>query len=185
MDIIKPFIDDEHSEEFKKYGGFHTGVDVNVFDVKALASGVVIDIGRESGGVAVTVQFDVNSCLRYMHMRLINLHLGSTLKKGDSVGLSNKYLHFEYIKPISIKPIWPVRIGKLTYYKHDPTPIITGDLVIDNTDVWYANLDLNFEYVDDEIEVIIPPPIDDDMVGSRMINQGAKTKVVRGRRVII
>ena len=169
MQIIKPFISNEYSYEFKKYGGFHTGVDIDIVNVTALASGVVTNIGKDSDGTAVTVQFDANTSLRYLHLKTVSVNTGAIINKGDTIGAADRFLHFEYIKPTKGNPAWPVRIGSVTHYKHDPTPIIDGSLVIDNTDAWYNNVNLGIEQFGDYADVAVAPSTNEDMIGSGFI----------------
>jgi len=159
MKILKPFIHDKNSPDFKKYrNSYHTGVDVEVDgDVIALASGMVTDVGRDREGLAVTIQYDGDISLRYMGLRATSLRLGSEVDKGDIVGQTRKELHFEYIKPFPQLgiPEWPVRIGRLTHFKHDPTPIITGQIIIDNSDEWWANVDFHTVEIDKNVYPVI------------------------------
>lgn len=170
-DILKPWVADNRSPLYKKYNGYHTGVDINVVDVVTFTSGVVSFVGKDSDGIIVTVKFDDTHSLRYGHLKSASVREGNILSKGDAIGAADRFCHFEYIRPDrNPEGDWPVRIGATTYYKFDPTDIIMGDLVIDNTDVWYNSLNIHRDRPDDIQEIDIEPDIGTNMRGASMID---------------
>jgi murein DD-endopeptidase MepM/ murein hydrolase activator NlpD len=160
MQILIPFIDDDKSLEFTKYGGFHMGVDVDIINIFALASGVITEIRRDANGFDIMVKYDELVTLRYMRIRQTSLRTGSVVSKGDAIGVANKYLHFEYLRPIKPQMAQtPVRIGRTTFFRYDSEPILQGELVIDNSDIWYANLLMDPPDIESFTEVFISPEI--------------------------
>ena len=175
MNIIKPFINDDKSINFKKYNGYHTGVDIDISNVTALASGVVTFIGNDLDGVSVSVEYDSDYTVRYSSLKSSELKINQTVSKGQAIGISNKSLHLEILKPVQpvAGPVWPVRINTLTHYKHDPTPLADGSFILDNTDVWYNNINFIIDRPDDspDLGVGTPPDKGEPMDGSNILNK--------------
>lgn len=128
-----PFIGSTKHTLYKKHG-YHTGMDIKSSDVFSFASGVVIAIGKDNGSYAVTVQYDCKISLRYMHLKAICISLGAVLYRGDKIGTADKHVHFEYITTDKEESIWPVRIGTMTYYKHNPELILSGSVRLNAND---------------------------------------------------
>ena len=117
-EIIRGYID--------KGEQYHTGIDITANEVYSICQGIVIDVGKNSDGYAVTVQNNQNECVRYMHLKKSDVKVDEYIYIGTFIGLADKFVHFEYITDSQSKPVWPVRINKLTYYKKDPTEVLTG-----------------------------------------------------------
>ena len=136
-EIRLPWIGSEKHELYKKHG-FHTGIDLYADNVYSLCSGVVTNVGSDGKYYAVTVQYDGNISLRYLHLRSVSVKAGQTVQQGFSIGVADKYVHFEYVTRTKGDSIWPVRIGTETYYKHDPLELnlvsITDD-IYDTSDI--------------------------------------------------
>lgn len=106
----------------------HTGVDIPISEVHSICQGVVIHIGENlyESGYWVTVQYDTNRCVRYGHLKSTSVKLSQILYAGDTIGYADKFLHFEYLQTYpSLEGSIPVRVQAVTYYKHDPTEIVS------------------------------------------------------------
>ena len=106
---------------------YHTGIDIDAIQVYSISSGVVIesDIDIDNRYV-VTVQYNKDTILRYMHLQSMHVVLGQVITVNTSIGIADKFLHFEYATTTYSN--WPVRIGDLNYYKHDPYFVAIGDV---------------------------------------------------------
>lgn len=124
-----PFIDSDKHPLYKKYK-YHTGIDITASHVYSYASGVVISIGSSEDLYAVTVQYDSRISLRYLHLKSVCVSIGDILYPNMKIGTADQYVHFEYVSVSKDNSIWPVRIGTMTYYKHDPELVLNGSVKI-------------------------------------------------------
>lgn len=123
-EIIKSWIQDTRDIDFTKYG-YNLGVDLNVDEVRAISSGVVLSIYNESKKLhGVAIQYDQNTVFRYMHLKSVLVNVGDAVPKGFRIGIADKYVHVEYLNHTAVKYQPPTRIGSVSYYKHDPTPYL-------------------------------------------------------------
>lgn len=142
--ILVPWISNRQSKLYSTYKTLHTGLDIQTHDVYGFQSGVVTQIGKdEDGHSVVTVQYSGHVSLRYGHLMDVYVKSGETLFVGSFIGVAYKYLHFEYVTTES--SIWPVRIGTITYYKHDPEPLLSGDIILNAND-WSHVHQVNYYY---------------------------------------
>lgn len=125
--IRLPWIGDETDTLFKRHG-YHTGLDLYANHVYSFTSGVVTSIGKEDSHYAVTVQYDAQTSLRYLHLKTISVGAGQIVQQGFNLGTADQYVHFEYITKNKKDSLWSVRIGTETYYKHNPFDIIGGEI---------------------------------------------------------
>lgn len=133
--ILKPWIDSKKSNLYNSYKTLHSGLDIQAHDVYGFQSGVVTHIGKdEDNYYTVTVQYSSNVSLRYGHMLNVYVKSGEILFVGSYIGISYKYVHFEYVTISKGNSQWPVRIGSITYYKQNPEPLISGDTVLNAND---------------------------------------------------
>lgn len=127
--IVRSWIVDKNSTAFKNHGGYHTGIDLQCTTVYSVCYGVVIELGmHDEGYYFVTVQYDKDNCVRYMHLKSESVTLGSLVAKDDEIGEANKYVHFEYLTSKEGQPSLPVRIDTVTFYKQNPTNIAKSGL---------------------------------------------------------
>lgn len=134
--ILVPYIDSQSHSWYKKYGGYHTGVDVEGSEIYAYQSGVVIQIGDLDDGLkAVVIQYTANISLRYANMSSLLIKMGDVIKPGELIGIAKKFVHFEYLSKTKENSMWPVRVGTMTYFKHDPE-LIFDDVVKLNANDW-------------------------------------------------
>lgn len=120
--IRRPWIGSTNDPLYSKCG-YNTGIDIFGKSVYAFASGVVLAVGKDPDGYyAVSVQYDVYSCLRYTHLDSVSVTDGDSIQQGFYIGDAHKYLHFEYANKNT--SMWPVRIGTETYYKQNPDTVV-------------------------------------------------------------
>lgn len=125
--IKLPWIGDDTDTLFKEHG-YHTGLDLYANQVYSFTSGVVTSIGKDKSHYAVTVQYDAQTSLRYLHLKTVSIGAGQIVQQGFNIGIADKYVHFEYVTKNKEDSLWPVRIGTETYYKHNPLDIIGGEI---------------------------------------------------------
>ena len=121
--IRRPWIGDTSDPLYKQYK-YHTGIDIYGDKVFSYADGIVLAVGKEDNRYAITIQYDVFSCLRYMNLKSVSVKAGDVVQAGFLLGSADKYVHFEFINKYT--SMWSVRIGKETYYKHNPIDMIGG-----------------------------------------------------------
>lgn len=132
--ILVPWIDNPYDKQYKPYG-YHTGVDLKCTNVYSGVSGVVIQTGIDSSGMyELTIQYDAITSLRYMHLKHVSTHTGAILQAGDHIGVADKYVHFEYISTQQETSKWPVRVGAVTYFKHNPELLLTQNSILNSND---------------------------------------------------
>ena len=112
--------------------GYHTGVDIQTTQVYSVCEGVVIEIGNNIEGITVSVQYNVNICVRYCCLQNTELTLGQGIHMGDLVGTTEDFVRFEYAITDKLESLWPVRINILQYYKQDPINIVEGTTILQN-----------------------------------------------------
>lgn len=140
--IITPYIDDEKSENYRKYKQLCSGVDIAGSDVFSLCPGTVVILMYKNYKYTVTIRYDDSHYVTYSELIDCEVKLNSFVDEGQRVGACKSLLHFEYAN--STESRWPVRIGKVDAYKHDPTDLLTGYKDIfqsqSNTDIQGSNL---------------------------------------------
>lgn len=108
---------------------YHTGIDMHAYNIYSISSGVVIECDMDSDNIyVVTVQYDIDTVLRYMHMDSVQVEFGQILKDQTCIGKADNYVHFEYATRTPSD--WPVRISDLNFYKHDPYPVLAGYILL-------------------------------------------------------
>lgn len=114
----------------------HLGIDIEGSQCFSLFSGTILDIGQDSAGCyIVSVRFNDNKLVRYGHLISVTANTGDYISQGSCIGsASNNYIHIEYCTQSNEAPLaYPVYIYSSTYYKQDPEPILSGDLLNDST----------------------------------------------------
>ena len=110
----------------KKDGTWHTGCDVEADTVYSICNGVILAIQSDrTGRKVVTVQFDGDRIVRYGNLTSTYSSVGSIIEDGQTVGYADKSVHFEFCKKSAKDTKFPVRVGRHTYYKVDPTNLLT------------------------------------------------------------
>lgn len=130
--IVMPFIDDVKSKEYKKYGGYHTGIDIKAEEVYANCHCVVIYVGYNTEDKnVVVIQYDVNTAFRFANLLSVNVEEGTPIETGTLIGIADEFVHFEYWNRQESE--WIARASKETYYKHDPIEYVKGNVEFNNT----------------------------------------------------
>lgn len=120
--VLKQCVLDKQDPLYKKYGGFHTGVDLIATTVFSLTPGKIIHVGSDGSHKKIIVALDdFNWCI-YGNLRLTSVSIGDTVFPKSYVGYADRYVHFEYCN--STQSLWPVHVLKWTLYKQDPMVII-------------------------------------------------------------
>lgn len=141
-EIIKPYIDDKYSKDFKKYGTLHTGIDVTGSYVCSMSRGEVILANDNKVIIA-----DGKSGFCYSNMDDVYVQEGDIIKPTQVLGGLKDYVHVEYISSEGTQ--WPVRVEGKTYYKHDPTDMIVNGYVADNSEPIKVVKNEYYELMDD------------------------------------
>lgn len=134
-DIIVPFIDNKKHPWYQTYGGFHTGVDITCESVYAYRSGVVTQIGTSfDNRYSVVVQYTAKVSLRYDNLSSVFVTEGKVIRQGQYIGIAKQFVHFEYLTSEKGNSKWPVRVGKLTYFKQNPEQLFDGTVILNAND---------------------------------------------------
>lgn len=111
---------------------FNAGCWIKTHEVNSICEGTVIDIGQDpkTARWSVTVEVTSQRWVRYCCLSSVKVKLGYPVSSGTQIGYSYKGLmRFEYCNS-DINP-FPVRVSMRQLYKHDPTPILIGQLNLD------------------------------------------------------
>ena len=155
--ILYPYIDKKSDPWFVTYGGMHTGIDVEGYEIYAYCSGVVLAIGNDKEYNMVSVQYDKNVILRYGNLKTVSVSVGEIIYTPTLIGYADRYLHFEYASTKKEDSVWVVRIGAKTYYKHNPELILDGTVYTDGAKTKVVQYDIDpdmeimYEYVDNRM----------------------------------
>lgn len=110
----------------------HPSLDIFASAVYSMCKGVVLFIGLgDDDRFVVSVQVNDSQCIRYGNLLDVSLYMGQ-LVDTQLVGHADEYVSIEYVSTTKSTSIWPVRIGEVTYYKHNPYPVISGDTALDS-----------------------------------------------------
>lgn len=132
-EVLKPCVMSKTDPNYKKLGGFHTGLDIKAENIFTIYQGRIVYVGKESSGYVVFIQTGDSFCIGYKHLLGVSVNLNDLLEPTYTVGYADKYVHVEvYTRE---KSIFPVRVGNDTFYKQDANLLFNGGL---NTDDMYA-----------------------------------------------
>lgn len=120
--ILKPYIDTENSVNYKKYRGYHSGVDLAAKEVYNLLQGQIIYVKHLDLKYTVVVKLSTSMCISYSNLKSCKFSRGDIISAGEHIGSCFTYVHVEYLS--IIESMWPVRFGVDTFYKNNPTDII-------------------------------------------------------------
>lgn len=99
----------------------------------SLSSGMVVAIHKgENGRRVVNVQYNRDTLVRYGNLQQVTVFLGERVVDGQQIGTACKSVHFELCKKSVEDTRFPVRVGQQTYYKVDPTDLLTMRDFLDN-----------------------------------------------------
>jgi hypothetical protein len=129
--ILKPYIDNVKSYQYRKYKGYHTGIDIKTQEPRCVCIGVVTYIGQNTDeGKIVVIQYTHDISFRYTNLISVQVNVGDTLTQYDLVGYCKDHVHFECIS-LTAKSNWTVKVGDRTYCKIDPTGYVDNSYQYD------------------------------------------------------
>ena len=125
----------------------HSGIDLAGQEIYSVCQGVVIDISKHQDyhcniTYCVTIQVTESQCIRYGHLSIVTVDSNQVVSRYDEIGVCSKYVHLEYLTRNMPDSIWPVRIGDVEYYKHDPTVLVDGSLKFEDQSYYDVNKDI-------------------------------------------
>lgn len=134
--ILKAWIGDAKSKEYRQNKGYHTGIDIVADSVYSICAGVCTYVGNssEERNVAV-IQYDHDISFRYCNLDVVAIKKGQIIEEPytQEVGVAHDWVHFEVISTAHSN--WCVRVGGRDYYKQDPLPYLNGEM--DFISDWY------------------------------------------------
>lgn len=145
----------ENSEILKYYGvtssgtSYHTGVDIEGTNIYCPCKGVCIFNGLIENKPSCTVQYSNNICLRFTHLKEVNVNEGQLVEYDSIIGIADKYVHFEYLTSENTYPHFRVFFNAQNsyfMYKHDPMLVLSGNTGFDNHPVASTNDDMDARY---------------------------------------
>ena len=125
-------LSDKESVIVQGYSGKNqdtAGCFINTQGVYSICNGVVLAVDRESKNDTWCVTIWVNSqqWVRYCSLSSASVLVGANISVNDRIGYAYKNLmKFEYCTADKSK--FPVRVSTNQLYKHDPTPILSGQI---------------------------------------------------------
>jgi len=114
---------------------FMTGCLIITKDVYSVCMGTVIDVGIDNKNnlYSVTVEYDYSLWLRYCLLKSCDVKVGDSVDQGTKIGTAYKdILRFEYCTDTF--SVFPVRCGENQLYKHDPMPVLAGEVSLTELD---------------------------------------------------
>ena len=126
-EVLRTWVDDNQSSDYKKYREYHTGVDLKATSVFTICPCVCTYIGRdEYDKNVVIVQYDAYRSFRYANLESVSVSQGSALTTGTQLGIADKFVHFELLT--RDESMWPVRVWREDYYKQNPMEYVRGEI---------------------------------------------------------
>lgn len=124
-EVLKDWIGDPKSKEYRQNKGYHTGVDIVAENVYSICAGVCTYVGKSSEERnVVIVQYDHNVSFRYCNLDVVSVRKGQTVDYQMEVGVAHEWVHFEVITTTFSD--WCVRVGGRDYYKQNPSTYARG-----------------------------------------------------------
>jgi len=129
-EVLKFHVDSNKDPLYTSYRGYHTGVDLSGSKVYSLFPGVVVHTNKDEYKYSCIISFDSCNYFMYSNLKSLNVKRGDVVDTSQLIGECDKFVHVDYLTLEQTK--WPVRIGQVTFYKHDPLKYISegyGDLI--------------------------------------------------------
>lgn len=124
-EVLKDWIGDPKSKEYKQNKGYHTGIDIVAENVYSICAGVCTYVGKSSEERnVVIVQYDHNVSFRYCNLDVVAVRKGQIIDPNMELGVAHEWVHFEVITTSFSD--WCVRVGGRDYYKQDPSTYARG-----------------------------------------------------------
>lgn len=95
----------------------------NVYNV---AHGQIVYIGAENGRAFVNVKCNPSEVLRYGNLKELTCDKGYYADVGAQLGVADGEVIFEYCTLWQGESNFPVRINNWTYYKQNPSDVLSG-----------------------------------------------------------
>ena len=134
---------------------FMTGCLINTDDVFSICTGTVVDIGQDNKNnlYSVTIEYNYSTWIRYCLLQFYEVAVGDQVVVGTKIGTTYKgVLRFEYCSDTF--SVFPYRQGTRQLYKHDPMPVLTGEIALpevdDSGDILAIGEDDFMVYVDED-----------------------------------
>lgn len=125
-----------------------SGVDISADEVYNLVDGVVIQVSNDYvGRHTIDVQFNRYVVIRYSNISKCNVNTNDRILSGKVIGIADRFVHVEYLTTTKVSPVYPVRIGKVTYYKDNPNSLLEGEISLERSGVYDIEVSVNNEYV--------------------------------------
>ena len=138
--IIIPFANSTDSEYYKRTHRYSTGIVVkHIGNIYSISSGIIIE--RNDNEHYLTIQYDVSICIRYLGLDTLLGYDHDRVASGEIVGTTKSNVKVEVYstqRPAGI--CWTLRIGNQTLYKIDPTPYVSGELVLQDSGISQVNV---------------------------------------------
>ncbi len=142
--------------KWKEIIPFYTGVDIKANEIYSVCTGVVIEKDKYKDVLTlpkraaqelyvITIQYDSNTCVRYLHLKESAVGIGDLIMTGQLLGKAQKYVTIEYAT--NEKSKWPVRISDTEYYKHNPIGVITGEIELPDISVIKEDTDISTQTI--------------------------------------
>lgn len=130
--VTYPYISDEKSIWYRRYGGLHSGIDILCDKAYSICKGVVAYVGQDmdNNTYSVTIQYNSEESIRYCNLKSSEVGRGDIIERDQLIGYTDNHLHFEYVTRTQRESIWPVRISKFQYYKQDPEDYASGKAIL-------------------------------------------------------
>lgn len=114
---------------------FMTGCLIYTDNVFSICDGTVIDVGVDDKNnlYSVSVEYEYATWIRYCLLQTCNVSVGDEISIGDKIGSAYKgVLRIEYCTDEF--SVFPYRNGDRQLYKHDPMPVLTGEVELPEID---------------------------------------------------
>jgi hypothetical protein len=115
---------------------FMTGCLIIVDVIYSICEGTVVDIGIDDKNnlYSITVEYDYDIWIRYCLLKSCSVSVGDSVAIGTELGITDDgLLRFEYCNDDF--SVFPLRINDRQLYKHDPMPILIGEVELPNAEV--------------------------------------------------
>ena len=130
---------------------YMTGCLIYTDAVYSICTGTVVEIGKDDKNnlYSVTIEYDYGIWIRYCLLQSYVVAIGDDVSSGTKMGDAYKgVLRFEYCTEEF--SVFPYRTEDRQLYKHDPMPILTGEIELPEIDD-----DGDVEAIDEEEDYII------------------------------
>lgn len=99
----------------------------NVYNV---AEGQIVDIETSDGRAVVNVKCNPSEILRYGNLKELNCAKSYNAAIGAQLGVADDYVIFEYCTAWQGNSHYPVRVNNYTYYKQNPSDVLSGTYTV-------------------------------------------------------